>query len=753
MTLFRLATRLRELGLSFLPIPAGNNKRPPAGWKWGHLKNGPPSVREIEAWYGGPAPAYGGIALIAGVVSGGGRAGRVLECIDLDDGPAADEFLALTPQETLEKLVPVRTPRLPAGGLHLWYWYELAEGELPDGSTELALRPKTEAELEADRARGVKTPNPNKTLIETRGEGGYALVPGCLPGVHPDGGTYEFTTARTFDNLTTIDHATRALLWGTARAMDRLAVRPAVEWRNDGAGLYTRNTPMNDFDVRGSWQRFLEPLGWRLVLGSWDRGYLARPGKEGRAVGASLGVCRGSKGEGLLRVFSTNAPMPTGAYGKARAWAFLTHKGDLRAATQALGQMGFGEPARKPGTKPRFTDPETNGAVHETNGTHHETNGTGNGTPAITLAQFDPFAGRTLAELAAAQLVKRKAVIEGLVYPGLNLLAGMPKMGKSFLLLLYAWAVATGQDLYGRKVDRGDVLFLDLEEQEEDLQERAHGLGPVLKWDFASGVHLRYEWPRPKQGGFHYLREYLTARPATKMVVIDTLAKFWEPEKRGGGNAYQAEYDQLGEFKKLCADFNVAIVVNHHLTKLQITDDPFAAISGTAAVMGAPDVLTVLDRARDSAEGKLFTTGRVCRSSTIYGTIAEENGLWDLSDFTAGIDVSGQASGKVTKLVDGCIAFVRNKLRYFAHPIHEVQDEARKAGFEFGVYDAAIQKIGRKGSGEVFMHDYGRGNEPDWWIGKGPWRAWIQRVKADPDAPAIEEAPAAPGAGPDFWGA
>ncbi len=76
----------------------------------------------------------------------------------------------------------------------------------------------------------------------------------------------------------------------------------------------------------------------------------------------------------------------------------------------------------------------------------------------------------TLDELMDNVFDGKSAVIENLLYTGAYILAGAPKIGKSFLVAQIAHHVSTGQDLWGYKVHQGTVLYLALEDDESRLQ-------------------------------------------------------------------------------------------------------------------------------------------------------------------------------------------------------------------------------------------------------------------------------------------
>ena len=63
----------------------------------------------------------------------------------------------------------------------------------------------------------------------------------------------------------------------------------------------------------------------------------------------------------------------------------------------------------------------------------------------------------TLDELMDNVFEVKSAVIENLLYTGAYILAGAPKIGKSFLVAQIAHHVSTGQDLWGYKVHQGTV--------------------------------------------------------------------------------------------------------------------------------------------------------------------------------------------------------------------------------------------------------------------------------------------------------
>src|SRR5712691_6266175 len=76
-------------------------------------------------------------------------------------------------------------------------------------------------------------------------------------------------------------------------------------------------------------------------------------------------------------------------------------------------------------------------------------------------------------ELMALELPEPRWAVTGLIPEGLNIFAGRPKSGKSWLMLGIAIAVASGGRALGQvAVAPGDVLYLAMEDSPRRLKER-----------------------------------------------------------------------------------------------------------------------------------------------------------------------------------------------------------------------------------------------------------------------------------------
>lgn len=78
----------------------------------------------------------------------------------------------------------------------------------------------------------------------------------------------------------------------------------------------------------------------------------------------------------------------------------------------------------------------------------------------------------SMTELYQTAYQSRPPIIDGLLYAGAYILAGAPKIGKSFLVAQIAYHVSTGEALWGCEVHPGTVLYLALEDDFQRIQSR-----------------------------------------------------------------------------------------------------------------------------------------------------------------------------------------------------------------------------------------------------------------------------------------
>lgn len=229
--------------------------------------------------------------------------------------------------------------------------------------------------------------------------------------------------------------------------------------------------------------------------------------------------------------------------------------------------------------------------------------------------------------LAAADLPEPVYTVPGFITPGLTILAGRPKLGKSWLAFGLADAVARGGYAMGKvKVDPGPVLYLALEDTLLRLQKR---LLMLLNGGGASpDLEVGTECPPLDQGGLEAIEEWIKSRPGARMVIIDTWAKV-RPERKRDQGIYEGDYAASAPLKALGDKHGVAIVVVHHTRKMEAADW-LDSVSGSTGLTGAADTIMVLTRKRGETDATLGVTGRDIDEAEKAIRFDKHTGMWEL---------------------------------------------------------------------------------------------------------------------------
>jgi hypothetical protein len=228
-----------------------------------------------------------------------------------------------------------------------------------------------------------------------------------------------------------------------------------------------------------------------------------------------------------------------------------------------------------------------------------------NGEATGGAATTKPY---TAAELLTAEMAATRWAVDGILPEGLTLLAGKPKLGKSWLCLGVALAVASGGRALGQlRVEPGEVLYLALEDTRRRLKSRLEKLlGTSAP---PPGLYLAHAWERMDKGGGAALVEWLDDHKGCKLVVIDTWARF-RPVKVRGGNDYEQDYEHAAQLKAVAdGRQGLAVFCTAHCRKMP-SKDPLEEVSGTFGFTGAADAVLVLRRERGKHDAALFVTGR-----------------------------------------------------------------------------------------------------------------------------------------------
>jgi hypothetical protein len=239
----------------------------------------------------------------------------------------------------------------------------------------------------------------------------------------------------------------------------------------------------------------------------------------------------------------------------------------------------------------------------------------------------------TADELMAWKFEDPRWAVPQILAEGANLLAGPPKVGKSWLALNLGVAVAAGGKVLGSiDVEAGDVLYLALEDTGRRLQNR---LGKVLATSRASPRLALATFCEPLHvGGYERICGWLEEHPDARLVVVDVLARI-RGKASPNASAYELDYAAMSAIKAIADKYAVAFLVVHHTRKAG-ANDYVDIISGTQGLAGAADAILVMRRARGQQDATLNITGRDVEEAEYALSFSPDLGAWRMLDGPAG---------------------------------------------------------------------------------------------------------------------
>ena len=250
---------------------------------------------------------------------------------------------------------------------------------------------------------------------------------------------------------------------------------------------------------------------------------------------------------------------------------------------------------------------------------------------------YDPNYLQTISmnDLYEQSYTGKPSIIDGLLYSGTYLLAGAPKVGKSFLVAQLAYHVSTGQPLWDYPVRRGGVLYLALEDDFQRLQSRMFRMFGVNGTD---NLHFAIGSAQIGNGLDRQLENYLRDQPGTRLVIIDTLQKIRAATSEA--YSYASDYEAIGQIKQFADKNGICFLLVHH-TRKQQAEDKFEMISGTTGLLGCADGAFLLRKAkRTDLTATLDVVGRDQPDQRFYLVKDEEKLLWNLDDSGSGCKAS-----------------------------------------------------------------------------------------------------------------
>lgn len=266
----------------------------------------------------------------------------------------------------------------------------------------------------------------------------------------------------------------------------------------------------------------------------------------------------------------------------------------------------------------------------------------------------------------------RPPIIGGLLCPGTYILAGAPKLGKSFLMAQLAYHVSTGTEMWGFPVQRGSVLYLALEDDYGRLQKRLYKMFGV---ETAKNLYFGIEAPSLGDGLIDLLEGFVEDHPDTQLIIVDTLQKV---RGTGDGHTYSSDYQDICRLKRFTDSRNLCLMIVHH-TRKQQSEDRFDTISSTNGLLGAADGAFLLTKAKRTAnDAMLDIAGRDQQDQRLHLVRDSKTLLWEMVSTETELweEEPDPLLEEVAKVVsegkpiwEGSVTALAKQIQYSASPI------------------------------------------------------------------------------------
>ena len=296
----------------------------------------------------------------------------------------------------------------------------------------------------------------------------------------------------------------------------------------------------------------------------------------------------------------------------------------------------------------------------------------------------------SISEICSQDLPPIKYFVDGMLSAGFTVLAGNPKVGKSWLVQQLAVCIATGKPFLGHDTRQTSVLYLDLEGTKQRTKERAIKQG----FELPNNVFLQYrcKWTdgEPVTMKDNNLIEYLKqvlieieVSQGTKpeLIIIDTLIKVKGGEKRTL-NSYENDSKIFGNLQEFAKERGLCIVGVTHLHKSNQSfdgSDWTERITGSMGLVGVGDNTWGLfkkGRGENEREATLKVSGRdisecdfvlnhdrdTCRWELISNNVKQYEA--ETHPFFKYLVSIGDLSGTASIIISGYLEYCRTKNLY-----------------------------------------------------------------------------------------
>ena len=213
--------------------------------------------------------------------------------------------------------------------------------------------------------------------------------------------------------------------------------------------------------------------------------------------------------------------------------------------------------------------------------------------------------GLSATELDKIEIKPIDWIVEDLISPGLIVIAGKSKIGKSWLAMQLSNAVENALSFLGKKTTTGAILHYSLEDGKIRTKNRWKQMGINPKKINYQFRDRKIKIPPLTKGLEQEIEDWIENTPDAKLVIIDPYQKVKIPVGGKKMNAYEVDNLNLQDLQTLAIKHNIAIVLIHHLNKSD-KEDIFDTITGSAGIQSNADSMIVISVNRTIANNPIL---------------------------------------------------------------------------------------------------------------------------------------------------
>lgn len=231
--------------------------------------------------------------------------------------------------------------------------------------------------------------------------------------------------------------------------------------------------------------------------------------------------------------------------------------------------------------------------------------------------------------LLALDVEPPRFIVANLIPTGLHLLAGSPKIGKSWLALWLCHQVSSGGKVWEFDTQKCGTLYISLEDTLDRLHLRLSRIADNGSKDtlFATAAD------NLSTGLLEQLEAFVATYPDTGLIVIDTFQRIRDGESE---STYASDYREVVKIKALADKHKIAVMLIHHLRKAP-DSDPFNMVSGSTGIIGAVDSIYVLEKQKRVENAAiLHITGRDIEDLQIKLSFERDPPVWKFVEYGSG---------------------------------------------------------------------------------------------------------------------